>query len=256
MDLIASLHTHTARVVKDFVACGPKGACSRATVLALTALGIAATGGTGSLAALLSGIGLNVGASALFEQLRKLSDKGPGGATLDDALVAVQALGEREQAALQQVADRVDVLPALLNEALAQHRQELLADIGGLLTTWGGTLPFAKITAMLERIGEETRGISPLQADVSAIQAQIAALSGGLGSDLDGRLAPLAAEVHALRGQVDALLAQLNTAAAAAAAAAGRPGRPHAEPMGRPMVDQIMAALKEELRRETGSLLS
>ena len=210
MDIIASLRDHTGRIVKDFVACGPKGACSRATVLALTALGVAATGGTGSLAALLSGVGLNVGASALFEQLRKLSDKGPSGATLDDALAAVQALGEREQAALQQVADRVDVMPMLFGEALAQHRSELLADIGSLLMTWGGTLPFAKITAMLERIGEETRGISPMQADVSAIQAQIATLRDGLRGDMAGHLTPLTAEVQALRGQVDALLAQLS----------------------------------------------
>ena len=107
MDLITSLRDQTARVVKDFVACGPKGACSRATVLALTALGIAATTGAeerGRAPQRLSGI--NIGASALFELLRKLSDKGPCGPTLEDALATVQASSEQEQHALQQVADR------------------------------------------------------------------------------------------------------------------------------------------------------
>ncbi len=253
MDPITSLRDQTGRIVKDFVACGPKGACSRATVLALTALGIAATGGTGSVPALLSGIGLNIGASALFEHLRKLSDKKPGGPTLDDALAAVRALGEQEQAALQQVADRVDVMPMLLSEALAQHRHELLADFGGLLAAWGSTLPFAKIEAMLARIGEETAGVSPLQADVLVIKEQLTALRGGLLRDIDGHLAPLTAEVQALRGQVDALLAQL---AIAPASAAGRPGRSRAGRMGGALTGDILAAIREELRRETGSQLS
>lgn len=254
MDLITSLRDQTGRIVKDFVAGGPKGAYSRATVLALTALGVAATGGAGGAAALLSGIGLNIGASALFEQLRKLSDKGPCGPTLEDALAAVQALGEQEQRALQRVADRVDVMPMLLNEALAQHRHELVADFGGLLAAWGSTLPFAKIEAMLGRIGEETRDLSPMQADVSAIHDQLAVLRDGLRADVDSHLAPLASEVWALRAQVDALLTQL--ASAGPPTAASTPGRPRDGRMGRVLTSQIMAAIQEDIRREAGSLLT
>ena len=254
MDPITSLRDHTARVIRDFVAGGPKGACSRLTVLALTALGILATGGAGSIAALLSGFGINIGASALFEQLRKLSDKGPCGPTLDDALAAVQALGEQEQRSLQQIADRVEVMPMLLSEALAQHRQELLADFGGLLTAWGSTLPFARIEAMLARIGEQTAGISPVQAEVQALQARLAALQAGLRDDLDDQLAPLAADVRALRGQVNALLAQLSaTGAAVPTAQSGRSRRRHP---GRILTDEILAAMWEEIHRETGDLLS
>ena len=54
MSLVTSLREHTARIVRDFVACGPKGACSRMTVLALTALGIVVTGGAGNVAALIT----------------------------------------------------------------------------------------------------------------------------------------------------------------------------------------------------------
>lgn len=172
MNPITTLRNHIARVVREFVADDPKCACSRATVLALTALGILATGGAGSIAALLSGFGINIGASALFNFLDRLSAKGPNGPTLDDALAAVQALGEQEQRALQQIADRLDVMPMLLGEALTQHRHELLADFGGLLASWGSTLPFARIEAMLARIGEETAGISPMSAEVQALQAQ------------------------------------------------------------------------------------
>jgi hypothetical protein len=253
MDLSTSLRDHTARVVKDFIASGPKGACSRATVLALTALGIAATTGAGSAAVLLSSFGINIGASALFEFLRKLSDKGPGGPTLEDALAAVQASSEQEQHALQQVADRVDVMPMVFSEALAQHRHELVADFGGLLATWSSTLPFVKIEAMLERIGEETRGIAPMQADLLVITGQLTALRDGLLRDLDGHLAPLTAEVLALRAQVDALLVQL---AAGSPGVAPRPGRPSGDRLGRSLTNQVMAAIQEEMRRETGSLLS
>lgn len=254
MDKITTLRDHTARVVKNFVANGPKGTCSRATVLALTALGVAATGGVGGAAALFSAIGLNIGASALFEQLRKLSDKGPCGPTLEDALAAVQASSEQEQRALQQVADRVDVMPMMFSEALAQNRQELLADLDGLLTTWGSTLPFATIMAMVERIGEETRGISPLQADVLVVKEHLSALSGGLQGDMDSRLTPLASEVQALRARVDALLIQLATAGPPPAAPGL--GQPRPERMGRALTGEIMAAIQEEMRRETGSLLS
>lgn len=253
MDLITTLSNRTAGVVKDFVACGPKGAFSRATMLALTVLGIAATGTAGSTAALLSGIGLNIGASALFEFLNELSNKGPCGPTLEDALATVQALSEQEQAALQQVADRADVMPMLFSEALAQQRTELLADFGNLLNTWGSTLPFGRIEAMLHRIDEETRGLSPMQADVSALHAQLTALRDGMRGDMDSHLAPLTAEVQALRGRVDALLAQLN---AARSPAANQPERPRNERMGRALSKQIMDAIKEEMHRETGSLSS
>jgi len=166
----------------------------------------------------------------------------------------VQALGEQEQRSLQQIADRVEVMPMLLSEALAQHRQELLADFGGLLTAWGSTLPFARIEAMLARIGEQTAGISPVQAEVQALQARLAALQAGLRDDLDDQLAPLAADVRALRGQVNALLAQLSaTGSAAPAAQSGRSRRRHP---GRILTDEILAAMWEEIHRETGDLLS
>ena len=106
-----------------------------------------ATGGSGSAVALLSGFSVNVGTRALFERLRRLSDWGPCSAIREDALVAVQASSEQEQRALKQVADRMDVMPMLLSEALAQHRHELVVDFGGLLATWGSALPFAKIEA-------------------------------------------------------------------------------------------------------------
>lgn len=253
MSLAISLREHTARIVRDFVACGPKGACSRMTVLALTALGIVATGGAGNVAALLSGFGINVGASALFEFLRKLSDKGPFGPTLEDTLAAVQALSAQEQNVLQQVADGVDVMPLLLSEALAQHRHELLADFGGLLTTWSSTLPFAKIEVMLDRIGAETAGLSPIQADLLALKDQLRALRSGLHQDVNISLVPLTAEVQALRARLDALLAQI------AAGSAPTPIRARSladDRMGRRLADNIKKAIQEELDRETGSLWS
>ena len=183
---------------------------------------------------LLSSFGLNIGASALFEHLRKLSDKGPCGPTLEDALTAVQASSEQEQHALQQVADRVDVMPMLFGEALQQQRHELVADLGGLLASWGSTLPFAKIEAMLDRIGEETSGISAVHAEMLVVNEQLSALRGGLLRDLDGHLAPLTAEVLALRAQVEALLVQL---AATPTPAASRPGQPRCRADG-PLVDR------------------
>lgn len=253
MSLTTSLRDHTARIVRDFVAGAPKGACSRMTVLALTALGIAATGGAGNVAALLSGFGINIGASALFERLHKLSDCGPSGPTLTDALAVVQTLSAQEQATLQQVADGVEVMPLLLSEALAQHRHELLADFGSLLTTWSSALPFAKIEVMLDRIGAETAGISPMQADLLALKGQLSALRDGLRQDLDISLGPLTAQVQALRGRLDVLLAQL---------AAGSPPAPTRsrsladERMGRRLADNIKKAIQEELGRETASLWS
>lgn len=259
MDFIAALRDHTGRIVKDFVAGGPRCVGSRATVLALTALGILATGGAGSIAALLSGFGINIGASALFDFLHKLSDTGPSGPTLEDALSAVQALGEREQAALQQVADRVDVVPMLFGEALAQQRRDLLADLGGLLVTWSSTLPFTRIEAMLEHIGEQIAGISLVQADQLELKEHLAALGDGLRSELDGRLCPLTAEVQALCGRVDALSAQLASfvpPSTAPALAAPRHGRRRAPAIGGALADKITAALWDEIRRETDSLLS
>ncbi len=244
-DYLSLLRKSTTDKIQEFMAGGPKHVSSRACLLALTALGVVGTVASGSWAAVLGGIGLNVGTSLLYDHLEQLKQKRGGRPTFDDALNVVSQMDEEKQQTLQKVAERIDVIPVFFEEALRRQRFDLTTDLRGLLNEWGSTLPFEPL---FDQLGRLETALAAAQADNKATQAELANVRTGVSGDIANKIDPLIKEVAALRRQLAELLARTPPPSPADDPAFQLPPR-RKRPM-RDLTDALLNRVNEESHSE------